>query len=142
MSGRKTPFCTAAIAARYSRRSTGYSFRAESSCSRTRCRPRTARQGVLQPVYDRLELNSLGSPGWYTEQLEQLGFERRSFTPLVEHLRTHYNTVRSNLASRQDEFTGVISDEYINRMLTGLETGLTCRQRLPRLGHPALPQKQ
>lgn len=78
-------------------------------------------EGVLQPVYDRLELNSLGSPGWYTEQLEQLGFERRSFTPLVEHLRTHYDTVRANLESRQAELKGAISDEYINRMLTGLQ---------------------
>ncbi|NIR90594.1 MAG: SAM-dependent methyltransferase, partial [Gammaproteobacteria bacterium] len=32
-------------------------------------------EGVLQPVYDRLQLNSLGSPRFYREAAEALGFE-------------------------------------------------------------------
>lgn len=78
-------------------------------------------EGVLQPVYDRLELSSLGAPGWYTEQLESLGFERIEYLPLMEHLRAHYDRVGTTLATRQNEFTGVISAEYITRMLTGLK---------------------
>lgn len=76
---------------------------------------------VLQPVYDRLELDSLGTPGWYREQLEGLGFEPLEFVDMVAHLRTHYDTVATTLAARQNDFAGDISPAYINRMLTGLK---------------------
>lgn len=78
-------------------------------------------EGVLQPVYDRLELDSLGSFGWYREELGKLGFEEVKCIPMVEQLRTHYDTVGTQLASRQNEFAGHISPDYLSRMLVGLK---------------------
>lgn len=78
-------------------------------------------EGVLQPVYDRLELDSLGSFKWYREQLADLGFTEIDCLPMVEHLRNHYNNVGTELASRQSEFVGDISADYLSRMLVGLK---------------------
>lgn len=77
--------------------------------------------GVLQPVYDRLELDSLGSIGWYQEQLAGLGFVDLGCTPLVEQLRNHYNQVGTQLAANQNDYVGQISPEYMTRMLVGLK---------------------
>jgi sarcosine/dimethylglycine N-methyltransferase len=77
--------------------------------------------GVLQPVYDRLELDSLGSIKWYREQLADLGFEEVKVTRMVEQLRNHYDNVGAELASRQNELVGKISMDYLSRMLVGLK---------------------
>lgn len=77
--------------------------------------------GVLQPVYDRLELDSLGSIKWYREQLADLGFEEVKVTRMVEQLRNHYDNVGAELASRQNELVGEISMDYLSRMLVGLK---------------------
>ncbi|XOV89928.1 MAG: SAM-dependent methyltransferase [Pseudomonadota bacterium] len=76
--------------------------------------------GVLQPVYDRLELASLASVGWYRNQLAARGFEEISYLPLVEQLRNHYDRVGQELAMRQQELVGEISTDYLIRMLQGL----------------------
>lgn len=76
---------------------------------------------VLKPVYDRLELDSIGSVAWYREQLEALGFKDIGFTPMVQHLRNHYDNVGTELASRQESLVGEISPDYLGRMLLGLK---------------------
>ncbi len=81
--------------------------------------------GVLQPVYDRLELDSLASIGWYREQLSDLEFSEITVLPMVEQLRTHYDRVRTSLAARQNEMVGKISEDYFARMLTGLQNWVT-----------------
>ena len=77
--------------------------------------------GVLQPVYDRLELDSIGSFAWYRAQLEELGFEEIACMPMVEHLRTHYDRVGRELADRRPQLLRYISTEYLERMLVGLK---------------------
>jgi SAM-dependent methyltransferase len=76
--------------------------------------------GVLQPVYDRLELDSIGSFAWYRAELGKLGFTEVGCTPMVSHLRSHYDRVGKELASRRKDLAGHISEEYLERMLTGL----------------------
>lgn len=76
---------------------------------------------VLQPVHERLELDSLASFAWYREQLAELGFSEISCTPLVEHLRNHYDRVGMDLASRQNDLVNMISQDYLFRMLSGLK---------------------
>lgn len=77
--------------------------------------------GVLQPVYDRLELDSIGSFAWYREQLADLGFDEVGCTPMVEHLRNHYDRVGQELAARRNDLVGDISLDYLERMLMGLK---------------------
>lgn len=77
--------------------------------------------GVLQPVYDRLELESLASPGFYRENLTMLGFEEVQYMDMTHQLRTHYDTVREELQSQQDQLSDNIDSDYVTRMLAGLK---------------------
>ncbi|WP_349371800.1 methyltransferase domain-containing protein [Salinarimonas sp.] len=77
--------------------------------------------GVLQPVYDRIHLRSLGSFGFYKELAESLGFETVSLEDRTSNLRTHYSRVGEELRSRYDEIVEVSSSAFVDRMLVGLD---------------------
>ncbi len=78
--------------------------------------------GVLQPVYDRLQLNSLGSPRFYRECAQALGFEVLAQEDMTGHLRTHYDHIHAEpLANRDRLRTLGASGEYLDRMALGLE---------------------
>ncbi|MEQ8255024.1 MAG: class I SAM-dependent methyltransferase [Roseovarius confluentis] len=79
-------------------------------------------QGVLQPVYDRLQLNSLGSPGFYRQTAEGLGFETVQQEDAVGDLRAHYARVREELLAHYDELREKgCSAEYLDKMAVGLQ---------------------
>lgn len=80
----------------------------------------TCPPGVLQPVLDRIHLDTLGSYGFYREVTRELGFEEVQVVDFSEHLPRHYGRVREELMGRYDEVVGVISREYVDRMLKGL----------------------
>ena len=77
--------------------------------------------GVLQPVLDRIHLDSLASPGFYRRALGTLGFEEVGLAPMPGQLRTHYASVRRALLERRDEMIGVSGEAYVTRMLEGLQ---------------------
>lgn len=81
----------------------------------------TCPEGVLQPVYDRLNLESMGSFAFYRETLTSLGFEETNVIDLTPQLRNHYDYVRQNLQGRYDELVAIISHEYMDNMIKGLE---------------------
>lgn len=74
----------------------------------------------LQPVYDRIHLENLGSIGFYRRVCKDLGFEEVEVLDLTEHLGRHYYNVREHLKSRYDELKNVISPDYMDRMIQGL----------------------
>lgn len=76
--------------------------------------------GVLQPVLDRLHLESLGSIRYYREQARRLGWTEVQVHDLTPQLVAHYTRVRQDLASRRDELSSKISDAYVDRMIAGL----------------------
>lgn len=76
--------------------------------------------GVLRPVYDRLQLNDLGSFRFYRETAEALGFEIVDQIDLTENLRTHYDRVREELEANYDRVKERASTEYLDKMLLGL----------------------
>ena len=76
--------------------------------------------GVLQPVLDRLHLDSLGSIRFYREQAKRLGWTEVTVRDLTPQLVAHYTRVRQDLASRRDDLASKISDDYIDRMIAGL----------------------
>ena len=76
---------------------------------------------ALQPIYDRLSLPNLASVEFYTNALEQRGFEVVAVTPMLEQLRRHYSRVREELDGRRDELSNAVSSGYTERMLTGLQ---------------------
>lgn len=75
---------------------------------------------ALQPVYDRIHLDSLGSFAFYRRALRGLGMEEVACEPLTPHLRAHYARVRDELDARRGELKGQVSDAYVDRMLKGL----------------------
>ena len=78
--------------------------------------------GVLQPVYDRLQLNSLGSMRFYREAAEALGFETVEQEDLTHELRAHYARVREEMLKNYDRLVEAgSSKEYLDKMAVGLE---------------------
>lgn len=76
----------------------------------------------LQPVYDRIHLDSLGSPGFYRETLDGLGLRENAFEDHSDQLPRHYARVLKALESRADALQqkGRVSAEYVARMKKGL----------------------
>jgi len=76
--------------------------------------------GLLQPVLDRLHLDSLASIGFYRAQGQRLGWQEVKIANLTPQLVNHYTRVRQELASRRDTLSGAVSEAYIDRMIAGL----------------------
>ncbi|SIS88953.1 glycine/sarcosine N-methyltransferase [Paracoccus saliphilus] len=86
------------------------------------CQADDVPHGVLQPVYDRLQLNSLGSFRFYREVAEVRGFETLRQDDMAHHLRTHYARVREDLIANYDKLReNGASAEYLDKMAVGLE---------------------
>jgi len=77
-------------------------------------------EGVLQPVYDRLDLDSMGSFAWYRKALTERGLREQHMVYLTPQLRNHYANVKEVLESRYDELVQEISKDYMDRMIAGL----------------------
>ena len=75
---------------------------------------------VLQPVYDRINLSSLGSPAFYRKAFRKYGFQEQSFQEMADQLSTHYNRVLQETEKNEDRLDGIVSKEYIENMKKGL----------------------
>lgn len=76
----------------------------------------------LQPIYDRIHLDSLGSPGFYHETLTGLGLEEVAWEDHGEQLPRHYARVKRELEANEDELRQRgVSDDYIRKMKAGLQ---------------------
>ncbi len=75
---------------------------------------------ALQPVYDRIHLQSLGSFAFYREAARRVGFEEGAVIDLTPQLRRHYHRVGEVLRGKYDEMTSRASRDYLDRMLVGL----------------------
>ncbi|PTN12240.1 class I SAM-dependent methyltransferase [Nitrosomonas aestuarii] len=77
-------------------------------------------QGVLQPILDRIHLSSLGSPKFYRQVAEDLGFNVVKFDNFTDQLVRHYQRVLEETEKYSDELINKIDSAYIERMKTGL----------------------
>jgi len=79
-------------------------------------------EGVLQPILDRIHLETLGSPGFYREQGQRLGLEELEFDEQSAQLTQHYWRVLKELEAREQEVRNAgVSQAYIDRMKKGLQ---------------------
>jgi len=85
--------------------------------------------GVLQPVLDRIHLDSLGSIAFYREAAARQGLQELEVLKLTNNLVVHYMRVREELERVRDELAGKVSDAYIERMLTGLDHWVDAGER-------------
>ena len=81
--------------------------------------------GVLQAVYDRIHLDSLGSFASYRELAQGAGLEVVGTEDLTQHLVSHYTRVGEELRGRYDEMCNKASVAYVDRMLAGLQHWVT-----------------
>lgn len=75
---------------------------------------------ALQPVLDRIHLDTMGSVADYDSYAEKLGWEKTGFDDHSDQLPIHYQAVLSNLEQREEELAGMINAEYIASMKRGL----------------------
>lgn len=86
------------------------------------CQADDVPEGVLQPVYDRLQLSNLASFRFYRETAEKLGFEVVRQDAMPHQLRTHYARVREDMLASYDKLREAgVSAEYLDKMAVGLE---------------------
>jgi len=78
-------------------------------------------EGVLQPILDRIHLDTLGSPEFYRRVLGELGLEEVGFEDHSEQLTTHYWRVLEETKRQQSELEKTVSRDYIERMKQGLQ---------------------
>lgn len=76
---------------------------------------------VLQPIYDRLHLETLGTPSFYHETLTALGLKELEFDERPGMIANHYGRVREVLIAEEDEVARSVSRDYIERMKRGLQ---------------------
>ena len=75
---------------------------------------------VLQPILDRIHLDSLGSPDYYRQIADEVGLREVDFEDHTEHLPTHYARVLQETEQREEELSEVVSQDYLQRMKKGL----------------------
>jgi hypothetical protein len=78
-------------------------------------------EGVLQPILDRIHLETLGSFDFYRNALLQLGFKEVEMRDLTKQLRNHYHRVSEELSGRRAEMLKLSGTEYVENMLKGLK---------------------
>lgn len=76
--------------------------------------------GMLQPVLDRIHLDSLGSIAFYREAAAHHGLREVNVIELTDNLVRHYARVRDELEHNRASLAGKVSDAYVERMLAGL----------------------
>lgn len=74
---------------------------------------------ALQPILDRLSLDTMGSPGFYKRELRKLGADSVDFDDRTPQLPTHYGRVLRETKRRETELSS--SADYLTPMKTGLQ---------------------
>jgi sarcosine/dimethylglycine N-methyltransferase len=78
-------------------------------------------ENVLQPILERLSLDSLASPQFYRDASKSHGLEEVRFEELTTHLVTHYTRVLQETQAQEHELTGSVTQLYIENMIKGLK---------------------
>lgn len=76
---------------------------------------------VLQPILDRIHLETLGSPKFYRDTAKRFGLKEEGFEDHTPMLSLHYGRVLNETKRREEEMSSVVSLEYIENMKKGLQ---------------------
>lgn len=78
-------------------------------------------EGVLEPILQRIHLESMASPAYYREKAELHGFRDVEFDEMTIHLERHYMAVLSSTESMEETLRETVSQEYLDGMKEGLQ---------------------
>lgn len=76
--------------------------------------------GVLEPILNRIYLSTLGSPKFYRQMAEKLGWTELSFQESTHQLVNHYSRVLQETINKQEDLKPFVSESYCERMKQGL----------------------
>jgi ubiquinone/menaquinone biosynthesis C-methylase UbiE len=76
--------------------------------------------GVLQPILDRIHLDTLASPGYYRETAKAVGLREVSFEDLTHELIRHYERVLEETIRYESSPNPKVSKDYLEKMKKGL----------------------
>jgi len=76
---------------------------------------------TLQPILERIHLDSLGSVSVYRQLASELGFKEIQILNLSKHLATHYARVLNEIDANYHNLIQVCSEDYIKKMKVGLQ---------------------
>lgn len=76
---------------------------------------------ALQPILDRINLETLGTINYYRDSLAEREFEEVATIKRLDDMRTHYARVGEELRDNYDEICKLSGDEYVENMLHGLD---------------------
>ena len=74
----------------------------------------------IQPVLERIQLDTMGSFVSYRNMAEMYGFEEIVIEDHSDELPVHYEKVKKELENRYDEFIEYCEPQYVERMIEGL----------------------
>ncbi|MER6386334.1 methyltransferase domain-containing protein [Streptomyces sp. NPDC001250] len=77
-------------------------------------------EDALRPVCERLHVTNLATPGFVCGQLAGLGLGQVHFDDLSENLLPHYARLSDEVQRSGEGLTGVIGEEYLDRLRTNL----------------------
>jgi len=77
-------------------------------------------KSVLQPILDRIHLETLGSPEFYRNAARRFGLKEIGFEDHTAQLIAHYTRVLKETERREKELSEVVSPTYIDNMKKGL----------------------
>lgn len=76
---------------------------------------------VLQPILDRIHLDSLGSIEYYQQLAKDLGWKEVGIMDLSKNLPAHYARVLQELVAQHHTLIRVCAEEYLANMKVGLQ---------------------
>lgn len=76
--------------------------------------------GVLQPILDRIHLETLGSPEFYRDECQRNGMTEVGFEAGTHQLVNHYSRVLQETEKRGEQLSAEVSPAYLERMKAGL----------------------
>jgi sarcosine/dimethylglycine N-methyltransferase len=76
---------------------------------------------VLQPILDRIHLDSLGSIEYYQQLAKDLGLKEVGIMDLSKNLPAHYSRVLQELVAQHHTLIRVCAEEYLANMKVGLQ---------------------
>lgn len=77
--------------------------------------------GVLEPILNRIHLETMGSFSFYRRELKERGLEEIEVQPMLGQLKTHYSRIAEEVRNRYDLAVSLSGKEYVDNMLFGLE---------------------
>ncbi len=75
----------------------------------------------LKPIYERINLSTLGSPKFYRDAATEFGLKEEHFEDLSDQLPLHYGRVKEELEKNEHKIEGYVSREYRENMKRGLQ---------------------